>query len=371
MITPSPKQVDKQTGQATAPMSLDEARKVLWPFRPYKNHMMGRLVATKQLSLRDLLYAIENAWDVRVRRAATSFMLERLNEASYEAESPTGYLHVIKGGRSFSQRRQLQYFLLEGTLLGFAFGVCICIAIASLSRTLSTPAETRAEALSRLPILFSSPTGIIGFVIALAIFIVPFLIGLWLLEQILKRTDRRVDNHRKGEEGEERVMATISQVLDGNWFAFRNVLLPGRKGGDLDTVLVSPNGVWVLEIKSYTREHRNIGDQWEYGAGNQWNPSRSNPSRQAQKNAAQLRNFLRADGIDQWITPVVVWANPEFRVEVENPSVAVWTLEHLPEALTNTGQNGRLPDEKRQHIIDKLTKLCERQKAAALKERER
>ena len=62
--------------------------------------------------------------------------------------------------------------------------------------------------------------------------------------------------------------------------------------------------------------------------------------------------------------PVIVWANPESPLTVENPSVAVWTLERLPDELGNLDQNPVLAEEVQNKIVNKLTQLIERQKEA-------
>ena len=88
----------------------------------------------------------------------------------------------------------------------------------------------------------------------------------------------------------------------------------------------------------------------------------TSPSRQAWDNAARLANFLKADGIQRWVTAAVVWSNPEAKLTVENPSVAVWTLDRLRDELDNILQFKLMPKDNRQKVVDKLTKLCEAQK---------
>ncbi len=206
--------------------------------------------------------------------------------------------------------------------------------------------------------------GILSLIIALGLGLVAIWLPPFLLDQILKPLDKRIENYRKGQEGEERTVAAIQQTLDGNWSLFKNVVLPGRSGGDLDSVLVGPAGVWVLETKTFTGEYRNIGEQWEYRAGNRWKPVKKNPSRQAKNNAARLGGFLQADNIQQWVTPAVIWAEPSSFLTVENPSVAVWSLDRLQNTLSNLGQGKPIPTETRSQIEDKLTKICEKQQKA-------
>ena len=71
-IAASVTQVPQPTspGPLSLKITLEQARSTIWPFSRYKGQPMGRLVETRQLSLRDLSYAIESARDERVRQAA-------------------------------------------------------------------------------------------------------------------------------------------------------------------------------------------------------------------------------------------------------------------------------------------------------------
>jgi hypothetical protein len=338
--------------------SLEEARAMLWPFRPYESQPIGMLVETRRLTLRDLWYAIENARDKRVRHAATALMLVRLEQAVQEPEPPQGFLHVVSGGRSFSVRRQFFWTLVQGFIMGFPLGALLVLLIVDISRTSSTVSN------KPLPNLLGSPVGIVALLIIVGLFLLALWLPRFLLDQILKRIDKRIKNYRKGQEGEERVVTAIQQALDGNWFLFRNIVLPGRQKGDLDSVLVGPPGVWVLEIKAFTGEHRNIGEHWEYRAGSRWKLLKSSPSRQAQNNAIRLSTFLKADNIQQWISPAVIWANPASPLTVENPSVAVWSLDRLPDELGNIWHGKTISEDIREQIVQKLTKLCAKQEEA-------
>jgi len=153
------------------------------------------------------------------------------------------------------------------------------------------------------------------------------------------------------------VVEALRQNLDGCWTLWRNVTLPGRIKADIDAVLVGPSGVWALEIKTFTGAYRNVGEHWEFRSGNRWRWLKSSPSRQAQDNAARLASFLKADRITQWIAPVVVWANPESPLAVENPMVAVWTFDRLPEELGNIWQGQKVEQATQARIVEKLTAL--------------
>jgi hypothetical protein len=343
----------------TIGMSLDKARAILWPFMPYKGQPMGTLIESRQLSLKDLAYAVENAWDEKVRQAAIALSLIRLEQVVKEPTPSAGFVRAVSGGRSYSERKQLFLMLLEGMILGFiSFLVILAIIVSVIAA--SRP-HSGAKPISDL---VSTPTGIIVLVIVIGL---GLFIG-WLInfisDQITKRLDKLIEEFHRGQEGENRVTELIIQALDGNWHLFRNINLPGRNKGDLDLVLVGPPGIWVLEVKNFRGEYRNVGESWEYRHGKKWKAAYGNPSRQALKNALRLANFFKADGLKVFVNAAVVWANDESPLFVENPSIAVWTYNHLADELGNIWQVEKVSESERKKIIGKLSKLCEADKKA-------
>jgi hypothetical protein len=336
-------------------ITLEQARSTPWPLPPYTGQLMGALVEARQLSLKDLVYAVENAWEQRVRRAATALLLVRLNQTVKEPAPPAGLMKVVSGGRSYAERKQLQLSMVQGLIMGGIFGAVLIGFITYF--LLHRPAQAATSFWQAI----KTPIGMIALVIIVALLGLEFL-GMYAFDRfVLKKMDRSIDAYRQGQEGEQDVVEVILQTLDGNWTLFRNLQLPGRNRADLDTVLVGPSGVWVLEIKNYTGEYRNIGDEWEYRSGERWTLLRKSPSRQAQKNAARLGEFLKADGIKQWVNAAVVWANRERVPGTENPAVPVWTLDRLPDELGNLWQDEKVPADVRARIVEKLEKLCQRQ----------
>jgi hypothetical protein len=337
-----------------AGITLEQARAIPWPFGPLKGQAMGSLVDTRQVILKDLAYAIDNAWDQRVRRAAIVLAAVLLNQAVKEPPPSAGPLKVISAGRSYAERRQLFWRLIQGFIAGAVLSPAVIFMIIEIIRLPTLrPGKPLGE-------IVSTPIGVCAL-----IFVIAFWVGVaWLTNRLFSWTigklDRQVDAYRQGQEGEEQAVEMMRQNLDGNWTLFRNVVLPGRNPADIDAVLVGPPGVWTLEVKTFTGEYRNIGEHWEYRAGSQWKLLKASPSRQAQSNAIRLSNFFKADGLTQWVTPAVVWADSESPLSVENPAVAVWRLGRLPEELGNIWQGQAMPEATQARIIEKLTALCQK-----------
>jgi hypothetical protein len=336
-------------------IALDKARTTAWPFPPYKGQPMGALVESKQLSLKDLGYAAENAWDPKVRQAAIAFSLMRLDQAVKEPIPSAGFVHVISGGRSFAEQKQLRLSLRQGAILG-AF-LTILFVLLTLIITNGIGPSTASP--SSAAIVFS-PAVIVAIIIVVGLTIlIGWFIG-FVFDKIINRLDKQIEEHRRGQEGEEKVVQLILQALDGNWCLFRNINLPGRNKGDLDLVLVGPPGVWVLEVKNFRGEYRNIGGNWEYRNGKTWRVAFANPSKQAVNNAYRLKNFLKADNVNAFVNSAIIWANSENPLTIENPAVAVWQYNRMPDELGNIWQGERLSGPVRNRIEDKLIKLCEK-----------
>ncbi len=337
-------------------ISLEDAKKTLWPFSSHKGEEMGSLVSSKKLSLKDLGYAIETAWDPKVKRAAIVLSLTRLQQVIKEPENSGGKIRIISGGRSYANRKQLQLSYLQGFLIGVLFTIFMGWSFISF---FNNAKSQRTATNTSLKELISTPEGVIALLVLLVLFVFFIWFSSFIPSKIEEKIEKQIENYRLGEEGEERVLQTALQALDGNWTLFRNISLPGRNKGDLDLVLVGPPGIWVLEIKNYRGQYRNIGDRWEYRRDKTWKSLKTSPSQQAVNGATRLANFLRADGLNVFVNPVVVWATEEGSIQVENPQVAVWTYDRLADELGNIWQKEKLSKEEQEKIVWKLTKLNE------------
>jgi hypothetical protein len=333
---------------------LEKARATLWPYGPNKNQPMGKLMESRQITLKDLGTVAENSWDSGTRQAAIALMLLRLEQAVKEPAPPAGFVKIVSGGRTYSKKKQYSLALIEGSIFGLSLGILLSIMCILAINGLKP--HTNSQSVTSLA---STPFGLLALAIVLIMMLLVVGLLVFIPDQVGKRLDKQIESFRLGEEGEERTVQMIVQALDGNWSLFRNVTLPGRNKGDLDIVLVGPPGVWVLEVKNLRGQYRNIGETWEYRHGKNWKTASANPGRQAKGNAGRLGSFLQADHIKTWVNPTVVWANEESPLHVENPSAAVWMFNRLPDELGNIWQSEKLTKEERSKIVEKLNKLCE------------
>jgi hypothetical protein len=335
-----------------AGVSLEDARATPWPFGPLRGQPMGNLSEARQLSLKDLAFAVENAWDERVKQAAIALLLIRLEQTLQEPAPPRGILRVVATGRSYAERRQLSLAFAEGVIGGGVLALALAYLVTSAIGGRGSPRPA-----FNLTAAFASAEGVIG--VALALLLVAGLLWLGILvpRRVFKRLDREIESYRLGKEGEDRVVEKARLALDGDWALFRNVILPRRGRSDVDVVLVGPSGVWAIEVKTLHGEYRNSGENWEFRSGGRWNQMRKSPSRQARANAIALAEFLRADAITTYVTAAVAWGTRESQLHVENPVVAVWSLERLEDELANLRNGRRLDASAQQRIVDKLSTL--------------
>ncbi|MCX6070930.1 MAG: nuclease-related domain-containing protein, partial [Chloroflexi bacterium] len=335
-------------------ITLEEARSTLWPFAPLRGQPMGPLSDTMQLPLKDLAYAVENAWDDRVRQAAIALLLVRLDQELAEPPRNSGGPCIITPERSYAEREQLRLSFFEGAFGGALLALSIAHLISLLLR--QAPASSPETVLRGA---LSTPEGMIGLVLAMAF--VALLVALAILgpQWLFKRFDDRIERYRRGQKGEERVAERVVHALDDGWAVFRNLRLPGRRG-DLDLVLVGPPGVWAVEVKALVGRYRNVGDVWERRAGAAWKRLSKSPSCQARRHAALLSGFLAADGIKLFVSPAIAWATEDGHPEAENPTVPVWTMDRLEDEVGNLWNGKRLDLATRDRITDKLTKLYHR-----------
>ncbi len=331
-------------------MTLDEARAVIWPFKELKGKSIGSLVDSKVIDLRDLGYAVEHAYNRRVAEAARVVLLDAL-QAQAIVPTPGSLNVVISERRSFSERQQALYFLLQGTVVGIVLGVGLALFFVRFIFVFNRQQVSSPEIHSNALIVL----------LALGIFLLLNLafFGLFYysLNWIISQLDRQIKLHRKGQRGEERIMSMLYQHLDSNWWVFRNLEFPGRRSGDIDFVLVSPQGMWIIEAKTLDGEYRNIGEHWERRLGSRWMPALTNPSRQAKRGAATLAQFLQSHDVKQWVQPVVIWANPDSVLTVEKPSVYVWNILQVADELQKLDSARALPSEQIARIVEILRAL--------------
>jgi hypothetical protein len=152
------------------------------------------------------------------------------------------------------------------------------------------------------------------------------------------QTNRRshLPGFQVGKEGEDKIAARLGELLDAQWYMFRNVVLPDRKE-DIDIVLVGPGGIWALEVKAYTGNYRVENGRW-YKETSNGHQARQlyGPGKQVRDNATRLCAFLKENGVTRgsFVDPAVVLAQ-DYPIEVISSGTDIWFLDTLDTKLAN------------------------------------
>lgn len=341
------------------PKNIEEARAVIWPFSKRIGKIgrtMGELVDNREITKSDLAYALEKAWDEQVRSASRIILCSQLGLENEKANEPNGALKVT-ANRSFMENEIERLSFLQGGIWGAVLAVGTVLFIADLIYMYVTGA---------VPILvdFFMKTKFIGVLFIAIVIAISIFVGNFILKHTAERKfdeiGLQISNRKKGRVGEDKVVDVMREALDGSCHAFRNLVLPDKKG-DIDIVLVSPQGVHVFEIKNYSGEYENCGDDWSCFLGKRRKKLEDNPTVQAKKNAARLAEYLQADFIrnneKKWVCPIVVMANADVSCHLNNPSVPVWFFQYLADELGNFPEKNILSERTQKEICEKLEKL--------------
>jgi micrococcal nuclease len=166
---------------------------------------------------------------------------------------------------------------------------------------------------------------------------------VWILSLIflgcgLHYFKRRSDWH-KGILGEKMVVEALSP-LDNSYVLINDVVLPDRTG-NIDHILVSPNGVFVIETKSY---------RWHY--------LNRFPIRQAIRNAVSLRYFLKGHmQLDIFIPAILVSTDPNATTSQSSSTINVISLRNLCDFIKDQRNQSRLDSEAKKNLIHEILKV--------------
>jgi hypothetical protein len=138
---------------------------------------------------------------------------------------------------------------------------------------------------------------------------------------------RRYHFWRAGIEGEQKVVVAL-MPLDDSYFLINDVKLPSS-WGNIDHILLSPKGIFVLETKNYSGMVRCYGDTWYVGPGG-WARPIGSVSKQAKRNAYELSSFLeRTTGFKTYVNPICVFVNPLLELAIFDAAVPILRVAEL------------------------------------------
>lgn len=108
----------------------------------------------------------------------------------------------------------------------------------------------------------------------------------------------QIRNSIKGTLGESFVSLSLAfESLPNTWFCFPNALIPvGNKVTEVDRLIVSPSGVFLIEVKNWKGSFAAYRDNWKRREGSNWIPLQKSPTKQS---LYHQRCFYK------WIRPLV------------------------------------------------------------------
>jgi hypothetical protein len=84
---------------------------------------------------------------------------------------------------------------------------------------------------------------------------------------------------------------------------------------------------------------------------------------QARRNAASLRAYLEAHGVNPgWVQPVVIWAGENDKLSVADPACPVWKVEEIQDHVEDLWRKQELSEEQ----IGKVGQILEQVIAAKM-----
>jgi len=162
-----------------------------------------------------------------------------------------------------------------------------------------------------------------------------------------------------GRQGEKRVTRLLGSSLSDDYYLINDLYLQGSRG-DIDHILLAPNGIFVLETKNWRGKITCNGDKWHRaGRGD----ISSSPSRQVKWNVSRIKRIigntptLRTLGI--WVEGIVVLTNKHTALNVNSSTVPILRLDQLLKYIRNHESTTKLSREQ----LEALGKEIMKQKA--------
>jgi hypothetical protein len=152
---------------------------------------------------------------------------------------------------------------------------------------------------------------------------IPFvgLAAVVLAVAAFKKNVRRWGNWTAGKRGELAVTEAL-QGLCNNYVVLNDLTFPDAKG-NVDHLVIGPNGLFVIETKNYTGRVKCLGDQWFI------NGHRTKSlSRQAKSNALAVRSnlamvFAEHQAKLPYVVPLLVFVHCRGGLNLKNPTIPV------------------------------------------------
>lgn len=176
---------------------------------------------------------------------------------------------------------------------------------------------------------------------------------------------------KKGKLGEKKV-ANVLKKLGDSYYLLNDVSL-SQSGGNIDHIVLGPNGIFVIETKNYSGDVGCKKDDWyllSYSSKKRFLIKRRSIkkpipsiSKQVNKNKTALKNFiekrirntnLKNHQID--VKAIIVFVKPDIELKLRKPTVPVLRLSKLPKFIKKAKTESRFSDDELKVISDIVLK---------------
>jgi len=145
---------------------------------------------------------------------------------------------------------------------------------------------------------------------------------------------RKYRIYNGGLRGEKQVSKLLGSKLSDDYYLINDLYLRDG-GGDIDHIVLGPNGIFVLETKNWKGNISCNGDEWQRVGKRDFSAS---PSRQVKRNAAKIKHIIddspSVEPFGGWVEGIVVFTNNHATLHLNNPTVPIFKLPQLPNYLT-------------------------------------
>ncbi len=166
---------------------------------------------------------------------------------------------------------------------------------------------------------------------------------------------RKYRIYNGGYQGEKTVIRTLNKNFNDDYYLLNEVYLQGG-GGDIDHIVLGPNGVFVLETKNWSGKININGDDWQRPGKHPM----GSPSLQAKRNAQKIRHLIDASSalrsLDIFVEGIVVLTNQHASLNINNPTVPILKLQQLPNHITARKTGNRFTQQQLETIGQEILK---------------
>lgn len=175
-----------------------------------------------------------------------------------------------------------------------------------------------------------------------------------------KTYQKNKDIFASGDEGESLAIAYL-EVLDRNFHIIPNAVLKyGEKRSEMDTIVIGPTGVFIIEVKNYkgiiegNMSDHNLKQTKPDNYGKMFTKTFYNPCKQVATHRYTLNGVLRVSGISTYINICVFFANKDAQLSVNNDNNSDCKIFQDYSKLVNYIKSGKnsLPEDRVRDIIN-------------------